>query len=255
MIYRIDRNLPVGEAVRLVAAEQTTKALDEIGNRELAPEYRIHQLRKRCKKTRALVRLVRPGFDDYHAANARYRDIARLVSDHRDARVMANLVRTLAKHDGKPRKNPVVRWYEARADVAEQVSEPVLVWAEHLLADTAIEIESWALDGLDVDHAMSGFAKALGIVHKRSDSIGHRSTDETSHEWRKACKDHWYQLRLLRDLLPKTERRRVVNFDDLGELIGDAHDRGVLLKQLEDLPPFLKNNVVNRRSLLTNTIK
>lgn len=250
MSYRIDKTLPVGVAVRNVAAEETRKALEQVAARDRPVEGRIHRLRKHCKKIRALARLVRPGFAEFSDTNTAFRDIARLVSEHRDTRVMAKLVEHLADADtsgGKVKHNPVVRWYRCRAELAEQVAEPVLAWVEHLLANVAIEIEDWQVNGIEIDDALEGFGRALEIVRERSTSIGDDSRADTNHEWRKACKDHWYHLLLLQKVLPKRERYRIHQFDVIGELLGDAHDRSVLLYQLEELPGFLRNNVAVKR--------
>lgn len=250
MSYRIDKTLPVGVAVRNVAAEETRKALETVAARDRPVEGRIHQLRKHCKKVRALARLVRPGFVEFADTNTAFRDIARLVSEHRDARVMAKLVEHLAGADtsgGKVKQNPIVRWYRCRAELAEQVSAPVLAWVEHLLANAAIEIEGWQVNGIEIDDALEGFGAALQIVHERTDGIGDDSRADANHEWRKACKDHWYHLLLLEKVLPKRERHRLRQFDVIGELLGDAHDRSVLLRQLEELPGFLRNNVSVKR--------
>ena len=55
-------------------------------------------------------------------------------------------------------------------------------------------------------------------------------------------KDHWYQLRLLHDALGEKDRRTIDPFGDLGELIGDAHDRDVFVERLDDLPAFLEDS-------------
>lgn len=90
MAYRIETDEPVGVAIRRIGREQTQKALDDLANADKPTAWRIHRLRKRCKGIRALVRLVRPGFAEYKAANSRFRDIARELSGERDARIMAD---------------------------------------------------------------------------------------------------------------------------------------------------------------------
>ena len=62
MSYRFDIGEPPGEAARRAAREQADKALDELNAQGKPVSWRVHQLRKRCKKIRAVARLVRPDF-------------------------------------------------------------------------------------------------------------------------------------------------------------------------------------------------
>ena len=62
----------------------------------------VHDVRKRCKKVRGLLRLVRPGLGpDYRRANADVRDAARELSSLRDAHVDPGGLRP--RHRGDPR--------------------------------------------------------------------------------------------------------------------------------------------------------
>lgn len=236
MTYRLDISLPLGDAVRQVAREQTTQALEAITDREQTVAWRIHELRKCCKKTRALLRLVRSSFPDYKQANRLYRDTARLVSPHRDARVMA----TLAEHlSADIHHDPVAHWFDFQAELAEQVSPEPLHGVALMLRNALVLLGEWRVDAIRREDILEGFAQNLKIVHKRSDSITAKSKNEKAHEWRKCVKDHWYHLRLLHNVLPIRDKGRVAAFNDLGELIGDAHDRAVFVDRLETLPVYL----------------
>lgn len=61
-------------------------------------------------------------------------------------------------------------------------------------------------------------------------------TDDRMHEWRKAVKNLWYQVRLLRDAAPSLLRPLGRRLDDLAEALGDDHDLAVLIQRLEDEP-------------------
>ena len=236
MTYRLDTSLPLGDAVKAVAVEQTTRALEAITNREETVAWRIHELRKCCKKTRALFRLVRSGFPAYRDANRLYRDTARIVAPHRDARVMAILAEHLSAdifHD------PVAHWFDFQAEIAEQVSPEPLSDVGLMLRNALVQLGHWQFDEIRREDVLEGFAKTLKVVHTRSDSISAKSKSEKAHEWRKCVKDHWYHLRLLRDVLPIRDRGRIAAFGDLGELIGDAHDRAVFVDRLKRLPVYL----------------
>jgi CHAD domain-containing protein len=76
------------DGVRRIAVEQISAMLGEIDDASLGRDETVHQLRKRCKKLRGLVRLVRPGFEDDRSENATFRDAARGLSALRDADVL-----------------------------------------------------------------------------------------------------------------------------------------------------------------------
>ena len=236
MSYRLDTSIPIGDAARQVAQEQTQRALEAVSDRSQTAAWRIHELRKCCKKTRSLFRLVRSGFPDYKAANRLYRDTARLVSPHRDARVMASLAEHLSPdiyHD------PVAHWFDFHAELAEQVSTQPLHESAALLRDALAQLEGWSFDEIRRKDVLEGFARTLKALRKQSDSIIQKPKKSKAHEWRKCVKNHWYQLRLLSDVLPESDKGRVVAFGDLAELIGDAHDRVVFVDRLDSLPVYL----------------
>ncbi len=72
MGFRLQRGEAVNEGVRRIAGEQLEKAIAEIQNTELDRHEAVHQVRKRFKKIRGLIRLVRPAFEEtYDRENAR----------------------------------------------------------------------------------------------------------------------------------------------------------------------------------------
>ena len=118
-IYRFDISLPPDIAVLRVASAETTNILAEIADDRFTVGARVHALRKYTKRMRSLFRLVRSGFPNFKAANVTLRDTARLVSSHRDARVLA----TQVEHLGRTRNlDPVVDWFDYRAEAAERLA-------------------------------------------------------------------------------------------------------------------------------------
>ncbi|MEE4144206.1 MAG: hypothetical protein V2I26_05340, partial [Halieaceae bacterium] len=65
MTFRISKQYDMGDNIRLVARDQIDKALTELADTTLGPHQVVHQVRKRCKKIRGLIRLVRPVFSAY----------------------------------------------------------------------------------------------------------------------------------------------------------------------------------------------
>ncbi len=235
-IYRLELGLPPGIAVLRVAVAETTTILAELADARFTVGARVHALRKFTKRMRSLLRLVRSGFPDFKAANVMLRDVARLVSSHRDARVMAGLV----DHLGRSRAaDPVVDWFDYRAEAAEKLAADKLLAIAETLQELLVRLDAWDFSDIGVDHVLVGFRKTFTVVLEHGDLVSDESDREEAHEWRKCCKDHWYHLRLLHDTLPKLERARIDDYDQLCDLLGTVHDRDVLLHHMDGLPEFL----------------
>jgi inorganic triphosphatase YgiF len=65
MPFRLRRKKTVQKSVRRIALEQIDKAIREVLDDNVNRHEAVHQVRKRCKKLRGLIRLVRPSFQDY----------------------------------------------------------------------------------------------------------------------------------------------------------------------------------------------
>ncbi len=234
--YRLDLAIPPGDAVREVATTESEQVLEVVADARYTMATRIHELRKYTKRVRSLLRLVRKGFPDFKAANVALRDTARLVTSHRDARVMAELTRHLGK---APAANPVCAWFDYKATLADSLAEDRIAEIVERIEEVLTELDHWRFDDIRRADVLGGFNKTYGIVIEQRDLVHDRSESEAAHEWRKHSKDHWYHLLLLHDALPVKERARTDAFHELCGLLGEVHDHDVLLHYLEALPPFL----------------
>lgn len=116
MSYKLDPGASLTDAVRAVARDQIDAAISSLEDAGDDLEEAVHDTRKRCKKLRALMRLVRPGIGKtYGKENAAFRDLARTLSDIRDAQVLAETIDGLAQH--------------AEDEAAVALLEPVRDWA------------------------------------------------------------------------------------------------------------------------------
>jgi len=240
MSYRIERGEPLTDAVRRIATEQIDKARDELADPELDAHVVVHQVRKRCKKLRGLVRLVRPAFDDYADENRRFRDAARRLSDLRDATSLVECFDRLAeRHAGADAPQPWTlvreRLLERRGElaIAQELPARLERFADEL-EDARRRVAGWEFGRDDWKPALKGARK----TYKRARNAMAGARDETAaanlHEWRKRVKYHRYHTRLLRELRPEAQKARRDELDELGDLLGDEHDLAVFRDVLRD---------------------
>ena len=225
-------------SLRRVALDQIDLALEEAADEDISEAERIHQLRKRCKKLRGLVRLVRPGFDDYKFENAAFREIAHRLSDVRDARALVETFDALkAQFDDQLYADAfasIRRHFESRAkkveaapDLGARLGEAV----EDLLAARERAC-TWVVDTEEAGTIAGGIKKTYGRGCDAMATARKSPTGETLHEWRKRAKYHWYHLRLLKRTSP-VAKAEVDPADELSELLGDHHDIHVMAQALD----------------------
>jgi len=239
MSYRLALDRPIAEELRRAAREQIRRGLSEIADPGLGPHETVHQVRKRCKKIRGLLRLARPALagDAYSDLNGFFRDAARMLSDVRDAQAVRETYDDLmdAYGDQVDRRAfaPVRRRMTLdlaaieNADVVDRLDR-----FRRRMERADSEVPTWPLE-------VDGFGplrKGLRRTWRRGvdglASAAERGSVEDLHEWRKRTKYHWYHCRLLRDLWRPVMEARIEQTHRLSDLLGDHHDLAVLREHL-----------------------
>lgn len=238
--YRLHRGEPVAAALRRCAHDQVDEALAD-AQRDDRHEA-VHEVRKRCKKVRAALRLVRLANEDlYERENAAFRDAARRISDLRDAHAHLETVDLLA--DADPEGAAADRYAPVRDGLRERRDELADGRIDDALAAVVRDLEAardridgWDLDADGFAAIAGGLAKTYGrAVDRMADAYDDRTT-EAFHEWRKRTKYHRYHVRLLQDLWTPVMRTRRRALHDLTDLQGDDHDLAELRETLRAEP-------------------
>lgn len=203
------------------------------------PEEAVHDVRKRCKKLRGLVRLIRPAIgDEYEKANQTFRDAARLLAPYRDAHALLACFDDLVMTQSRLLPDRAVEAVRERlAEEAETAStrlrqnDEAVTRAAGMLAGGNDLIELWEVsDGFS--ELTGGLEKTYGRGRKAHRTVIGGAGPGAFHEWRKRVKYHWYHVRLLRSSAPAQLRPRARRMHDLSDGLGDAHDLHVLTEQL-----------------------
>ncbi|HZD53400.1 MAG TPA: CHAD domain-containing protein [Woeseiaceae bacterium] len=226
MPYRIRKKELTGEAVRRIAQEQADAAIADAADADV--ENAVHAVRMRCKKLRALVKLVHSSFDGYEVENADYRETARLLSGSRDAAVrLAALEKVIGDASLDPRAlRPIRERLEQERDDAVKRggnAPQKLDQVKRRLLGARGRIACWRLNGEEFDALRGGLERTYRRCREQMAECSD-PTPERLHGWRKRVKYHWYHCRLLRNVWRRPMTARCAEGRTLGELLGEGHD-------------------------------
>lgn len=242
MAFRIKAHESLLDGLRRIAHEQIDKAIGAIETEKLDLAEKVHDLRKRCKKLRGLVRLARPGLQSYQKENTWFRDTARMFSEPRDARTMLDAYDSLMGYYEEQVNRPTFGTIRReltehrkalldRLDIAEQLR----VARERFLR-ARDRTATWSL-AADSDAAIcGGAARTYGRARKALTKAMQDLSPSAFHEARKRVKYHWYHCRLLREVWPALFRARQREAHRLSDLLGYDHDLAVLASRVNACP-------------------
>ena len=241
MGYRIRQKESVQDAIQRIATEQIDKAIAEIEDAARDRHEVIHQVRKRCKKLRALVRLVRPALGKtYQRENARFRDIARDLGSLRDEQSLVESLERLQEMLGEPERHrfdQILGKLRTRRDEAadsdSQDPDALLSQARKKLVKARNKVAAWSLDESGFAAMDGGMIKSYARGRKAMKSAFQSGQPEDFHEWRKRVKYHLHHVKALGPLWPGVNRAYVKEGKALADLLGDDHDLALLSALLQ----------------------
>jgi CHAD domain-containing protein len=252
MAYRLSLADDLAGSLQAVARDQLDSAAEGLASGD-DPEEAIHDARKRIKKTRAALRLARPGLPKrlYRAENAALRDTARGLSGARDADVMVETAEKLGERFAG--HAPASLFAELRDRLAERRGGDADAGdAADTLRALAAGVDAWTVDGGERDVLVPALRRTYARGRAAFARADRRPTTEHLHEWRKRVKDLWYQERLVSEAWPEVLKAHAQEAKALSKLLGDDHDLAVLGDLLDAEPhltddPGLVHELIGRR--------
>lgn len=243
--YRLKPKEGAAEGLRRIAAGRAEKAVERlIEVDEESPAAAIHGARKDLKKLRAALRLIRKGLGrkTFKAENRRYREAGRLLSGSRDAEVKLQTLRSLRDRGDELPAEGARRWEQAlereRDEIAAAADSSDRDQAAHLIERGRDRIDGWELGA----NSWALLGPGLTTTYREGRRTMKRAradpSTENIHRWRKRAKDHWYALRIVREVWPPLLDATIDQVHELTELLGDHHDLAVLgedLRSRDDL--------------------
>ena len=197
------------------------------------PGRAVHVARRRCKQSRALLRMIEGPLGRARAGGeaSTLREVGRRLSGMRDADAMVGTVQDLAG-----RTPPLQRILEPLATRLEEhrdsswiaFAERDRVWVLAELDALALRTDRWPLDGLGWSAVVDGIARTYrrGRVAARVVAGGGSASD--LHDLRKRTKDLRYQVELVRDLWTPVLRGTADGLRQLVDELGVHQDLRLL---------------------------
>jgi CHAD domain-containing protein len=204
--------------------------------KEVGVDTAIHEVRRRGKQARALLRLVRPairgGFKDIDRL---YRNAGRLLAPARDARIVVGALDDLGMNDA------------AAADIRSSLEDRATIEVQAVFdgedghARNVRELLGEAVEsarGLEIpDEACSvadGATRIYTEGQKAYSRAFKRPSADAFHAWRKRVKQRRHHLSYLWDCAP-IDSDAHERLHELSDVLGAAHDLVVFREHLADI--------------------
>ncbi|TLD71348.1 CHAD domain-containing protein [Phragmitibacter flavus] len=235
--FRLEQHEQTGSGLRRVLIEQTIKLCDDLNLED--QETAIHEARKRCKRVRAVVRLLRPTCPEvFKRENAAFRNMAASLSDLRDVTARADAFRVVVEGDTKGARpfEPLRSILQAHHQVTSKPEikrklSAVLKEAQ----EGRVRLEKLKFPGYpEFELIEKGLRRSYRCGRKAMKEAHQEKLTPSFHDWRKRVKDFGYQMQLLRDLWPPLLKPFRDQVHALGEILGQEHDLIVLREKLKE---------------------
>lgn len=229
MSYQLRRGQSPGEDLQRICRKQIALALAVARGEKEAKDTPVHDTRRHLKKARAVVRLVRKeiGRALFTKEDHALRDVARLISEIRDAEVRLQTVRELQNIRRRQRRHSFHRLEEMLMLELENFIAAFAEWqaqAIPILERVHNNIACWPVDQFGCNQ----FRRAIQASYKRGRKALAQAkrvrTAECFHVFRKQAKQLGYQLRLLRPANPVVLKSLGNDLNSLANLLGRARD-------------------------------
>jgi CHAD domain-containing protein len=231
MAYRLEKREPVAGGLKRVVRHEIDSAASHLhGERKASRDDAIHEARKSIKKVRAILKLVRPELGDIYAPeNAKLRDIARKLSEFRDAAAMIETFRDLKRRYA--RGIPASRLASLGKALAKQKKQAVVTkGVRALLMETGSALRqigesaaAWPLKNDGFEAIEPGLRQTYRRGRKALARARKDPRPENYHELRKRVKDLWYHIRLI-----GIEKEHEKQLKDLETWLGNDHNLALL---------------------------
>jgi CHAD domain-containing protein len=223
----------IRKAAPKMARRQLQRALKAV--QAAAPPFGedVHQARTALKRVRALLKLMRRG----GKTRKRLADVARRVGNLRDADVIVTTFDRVMKTSGLP-MTPALTDVRERLEAKRAALETDprtaadLKEAQQILRRVKRRTKSRLHNRPSWPVIARGLVGSYRKARRALTAAYRKNTDAAFHGWRKAVKQHAYQLRAL-EAGGKSSRGRRTDLERLGDVLGEAQDLAMFEQTLQ----------------------
>jgi CHAD domain-containing protein len=235
MSYQLRKGEKLGENLRRICRKQIEAAIAVATGEKKTGDTPIHEMRKHLKKARAALRLVRKeiGAGLFREQDHCLRDVGRLTSEIRDAEVRLQTVREL-QGISQRRGRRVAAYPKLEGMLMLDLENFMAAFAEWqaqavpMLERACANADCWPLDHFDCKQLRRAVQRSYKSARKALVCTEASPTSKNFHRFRTRAKRLWYDLRILRPVNPVVLKNLADGLDDLGSLLGRAHDLSFL---------------------------
>jgi inorganic pyrophosphatase len=222
--------------IRRIVEAQLDKALRDLCRLGATADEAIHDVRKRFKRVRAVLRLVRGELGDqrYRKENDALRDAAAAFSEVRNARVLVDAVDKLRKRGGDVSSaafDSLERFLKAKQrDTHERLARNVDAMDElrEAIENGRHHASDWSLPSNGRRAIRRGLRSTCRAGCDALDDAERETTAEHLHECRKQAKYFFHQVQMLERVAPLAVLKLAEQLHELEQKLGDDHDLGML---------------------------
>ncbi len=239
MSFQLKPDEPLKLGFVRITEEQIDRSLAEVNDTERSQKERIHQARIRCKKIRALLRLVRAfGESEYDHENTWMRACARPLSEMRDIEVLLETFDLLFENGEKKREKSsraVRTWLDVyvkkTTPSSKKIEEALNLFGEQMRRARG-RMEKFPIENHLFPSFAAGFTRTYRQARHAFESAYSSGDGSSFHEWRKQVKYHYHQVTLFRKAWPPVMNKVKGQLSKLDDILGSAHDLAVLRELL-----------------------
>ncbi|MEO7166316.1 MAG: CHAD domain-containing protein [Chthoniobacterales bacterium] len=238
MSYKLREDETLGDGMRRVICGQIEGAIAAGNTPQNGNTSPIHATRKCLKRARAALRMIaaEAGRRPARRENRCLRDVARMISEIRDAEVRLQTVKQLRDLFSHRQDRNFLETEELLAFELDSFLAAFSDWEEEArtkLSRARDRVAKWPLGEVTCET----LRRAAQRSYKRGrtalrEAVKNPTADEF-HNFRKEAKQLWYQLRVLRPLHPVIFKDLGTELKTIAQHLGHAHDLAFLAARLK----------------------
>jgi CHAD domain-containing protein len=245
MSYELRRDETVGDAVQRIVCRQIEDAIRASSAEQNGKGSPVHETRKHLKKARSALHLA-AGEIDHHVWKREDRCLAKvgkLISEVRDAEVRLQTVRQLREF-ARGKKRSFHETEELLAFELDSFLAAFSEWPEEAkqrLTQSLDSIRAWPLNDLRCKQLRQCVRKTYKRGRDALKAAIEKTSTKNLHTFRKAAKELWYQLRILRPLAPAVFGELNDELKTIGQYLGQIHDLAFVAERLSSIGSVRKH--------------